>query len=115
MNEESNYIESISQNMVHLNDGTPDHVKEYFEKKIKEKDGGLHTFEFENKTFLMLLEPNRMISRIEEYDDYVRVITIHTNDYGTFNFENGINQIIYIYFIESLGKPFGIFRSEDIE
>jgi len=106
----------ISQNLVHLNKGTPKEVREYFENKIKQGDGGLHSFDFEEQTYLMLLEQNRMISTIKEFPDHVRIGTTFNpaspNGVGTYNGENEIQDILYITVIDEINKPLGIFREK---
>ncbi|MGO4890638.1 hypothetical protein ACJ2A9_23130 [Anaerobacillus sp. MEB173] len=112
--EESIYATAISQNMVHLSNA-PNEVKSYFETKIKDKNGGLHTFEFEGKTYFLLLEPNRAISSFYEYRDHIRVVTRDSfEEPGSFDSVNDIVSVLYIPFIESLNKPFGVFRVEDL-
>lgn len=113
--ETSNFIQ---QNLVHLNNGTPKEVKVYFENKIKEGNGGLHTYNFSGKTYLMLLEQNRMINSIEEYNNYIRIITSYapsSPEGGTFNGDNKIPTVLYIHVINEIKKPFGIFREEQLE
>jgi len=109
----------ISQNLVHLNNGTPKEVREYFEDKIKKGDGGLHSFDFEEQTYLMLLEQNRMISTIKEFPDHVRIGTTSNpaspEGGGTYNGENEIQRMLYIAVIDKINKPLGIFREENSE
>jgi len=109
----------ISQNLVHLNNGTPKKAKEYFESHIKKGDGGLHSFDYEGKTYLMLLEQNRMISTIKEFPDHVRIGTTFNpaspNGEGTYNGKNEIQSTLYITVIEEIKKPFGTFREKQTE
>ncbi|WP_421617088.1 hypothetical protein ACAF76_018185 [Brevibacillus sp. TJ4] len=114
----SEFIQSVSQEMVHLNDGTPKQAKEYFEKKITEEgDGGLHVFHQDGKSYLMLAEQNRMISSVQEFTDHVRVVTTFSPSSsagGTFNGENKIPPVLYITVIDKIEKPYGVFREEQI-
>ncbi|QHE52843.1 hypothetical protein [Pontibacillus sp. HMF3514] len=114
-----NSSQIISQNLVHLSNGTPKEAREYFESKIKQGDGGLHSFDFEGKTYLMLLEQNRMISTIKEFPDHVSVGTTFNpaspEGEGTYNGENEIQHILYITVIDEINKPLGIFREENSE
>ncbi|WP_047152911.1 hypothetical protein [Aneurinibacillus tyrosinisolvens] len=113
----SKFIRSVPQSMVYLRD-TPKPAKEYFEKKIKEGEGGLHVFHDGDKTYLMLAEQNRMIGFIQEYTDHVRVSTFLNPSIGpsggTYNGENQIPLVLYVMVINKIEKPYGVFRQEDL-
>lgn len=111
---ESNAV-LVEQNLVHLDNGTPEPVKKYFEEKIVEVDGGLHTFLYNNEIYLMLFEPNRQISQVQEFPDSIRVITTFNDGEGTFNSKNEINKVLYIKVIEKVDKPFIVMREEDMK
>jgi len=97
----------VGLDLVHLNDGPPKLVKDYFENKIKEGDGGLHIYHHDGKSYLVLLEQNRMISSIQELTDYARVITSSATNEGS--------PIVYVTVIDELKKPMGVFREEDLK
>ncbi|MBT2683378.1 hypothetical protein [Bacillus sp. ISL-37] len=105
----------VEQNLVHLNNGTPEPAKKFFEEKIGEADGGLHTFLHENQIYLMLFEPNRQISQVQEFTDHIRVITTYNNGAGTFDSSNEIINVLYIKVIEKVDKPFTVMREEDMK
>lgn len=113
-NEQASNV-GLEQNLVHLNNGTPEPVKKYFEEKIVEADGGLHTFLHDNQIYLMLFEPNRQISSIQEFQDYIRVGTIYNDGGGSFDSKNEINKVLYITVIEKVDKPFTVIREEDMK
>ena len=114
-NEQSENPVLVEQNLVHLSNGTPKPAKEYFKGKIAESDGGLHTFNYETKTYLMLFEPNRQIRQIQEFTDHMRVITTFNDGAGTFNKDNEINQVLYIKMIDKVEKPFTVIREEELD
>ena len=113
-NEQASNV-GLEQNLVHLNNGTPEPVKKYFEEKVVEADGGLHTFLHDNQIYLMLFEPNRQISSIQEFQDYIRVGTIYNDGGGSFDSKNEINKVLYITVIEKVDKPFTVIREEDMK
>lgn len=55
------------------------------------------------------------ISQIQEFNDYMRVITTFNDGAGTFNKDNEINQVLYIKVIDKVEKPFTVVREEELD
>ncbi|WP_216647538.1 hypothetical protein [Bacillus sp. THAF10] len=102
----------IEQNLVHLHNGTPEAAMNFFNEKIQLGDGGLHSYHDDNKTYLMLLEPNRMISQIQELTDEIRVYTVFNDGPGSFNMQNEINNVLYIKVIDQTEKPITLIKEK---
>lgn len=107
--------QSVPLTMVHLQDGTPTEARAYFEQKLGEEDGGLHVFHQGEHTYLLLAEPNRMISTVQEYPDHVRVETIYSPSTlvgGTYSGGKDIPGVLYITKIPKIQKTYGVFAQE---
>ncbi|KPB03126.1 hypothetical protein [Bacillus sp. CHD6a] len=111
--QEPNVKVLVEQDLIHLHNGTPEIVKKYFQEKIQLGDGGLHTYHLDNKTYLMLFEPNRMISQIQEFSNEVRVNTVFNDGPGTFKPNNEVNSVLYIKVINRVEKPFTVIKEKD--
>lgn len=109
------YPQSVPQTLVHLQDGTPPEARAYFEQKLGEEDGGLHVFHQGEHTYLLLAEPNRMISTVQEYPDHIRVETIYSPSTlagGTYSGGKEIPGVLYVTKIPRTEKAYGVFAQE---
>lgn len=109
------YPQSVPQTLVHLQDGTPPEAREYFEQKLGEENGGLHVFHQGEHTYLLLAEPNRMISTVQEYPDHIRVETTYSPSTpvgGTYSGGKEIPGVLYITKIPKTEKAYGVFAQE---